>query len=432
MAIGGYPRLCGGTFFTLLLQARKQRKRAREHRRGERDGLSDTDMLVGLLKVFNADYIEPSFSTIGTFKTNTSDYKSCKISSSTYLPLADTTAFDNRVKSGYEVPLRAMCDFVDRFIDVGTGAEKDIRLVKALLELIDADQSIDSDQIFYVREDGSALTKASLRSETNIYLPSFLLGVWHFVLVNRKDNTVGRATYDEWCPPNGGAPRTYTGNIGDGITRAISVTAIMPVDSDAVVATDDALSSENRSNPFVDATSKVAVRPNQTYIAVSTTNQGSDDAASRFGEHLNTDYYNLFVIGTETFDSGHFLVPKDRVLTESIAPEIAEQFAGLSDEAIAQIKTFPSLFTSENHFNGWTDDEHNARLGVVTNVKVQENGVKIYFSTISFVPQQRLNELAFNLAFGRVSGYALNRTYWTIKKINLLEELSDAGFQVLG
>ena len=32
------PRLCGGTFFTLVLQGLKQRTKAREHYRGERDG----------------------------------------------------------------------------------------------------------------------------------------------------------------------------------------------------------------------------------------------------------------------------------------------------------------------------------------------------------------------------------------------------------
>ena len=25
-------------------------------------------------------------------------------------------------------------------------------------------------------------------------------GVWHYVVINRKDNGVGRDTYDEWCP----------------------------------------------------------------------------------------------------------------------------------------------------------------------------------------------------------------------------------------
>ena len=40
-------RLCGGTFFTLLLQARKSRKGVREHYRGESDGLSDPEIHRG-------------------------------------------------------------------------------------------------------------------------------------------------------------------------------------------------------------------------------------------------------------------------------------------------------------------------------------------------------------------------------------------------
>ena len=53
-----YPRLCGGTFFTLVLQALKQRAKAREHYNGERDGLSDPEVLTGLIKVINPDYLK--------------------------------------------------------------------------------------------------------------------------------------------------------------------------------------------------------------------------------------------------------------------------------------------------------------------------------------------------------------------------------------
>jgi hypothetical protein len=120
-----YPRLCGGTFFTLLLQARKQRIKTREHRRGERDGLSDTDMFIWLLKVFNPDYNEPTPTTFGTFKTNTSDFKSCEISSSSYLPLEDTAAFNAHiVNNNFDTLLQEMCIFVERFIDDKTSTRK--------------------------------------------------------------------------------------------------------------------------------------------------------------------------------------------------------------------------------------------------------------------------------------------------------------------
>lgn len=219
-----YPRLCGGTFFTLLLQARKQRSKARAHRIGERDGLSEPDVLVRLIKIMNPDYIEPTPTTEKTFKGNAFGFKSCKISDATYLPLGDATSFDYRITQEYQTPLRAMYEFVDQAIDIGTSLEKDIRLVKALLELIELDMSIDVDQEFYVCENGSTMKKATLSGATDICLPSFLLGVWHFILTNRKDNTIGKETYESWCPSQGGGARSYIGKMGDGITQNVSIT----------------------------------------------------------------------------------------------------------------------------------------------------------------------------------------------------------------
>lgn len=147
---------------------------------------------------------------------------------------------------------------------------------------------------------------------------------------------------------------------------------------------------------------------------------------------LNMDYYNLFVIGDETFCDGHFTVPKDRALTESMSSEVKAQFAALSEDAISQIKTFPSLFASENHGYGKTDDAHQACFGIVTDVKIQDNGIKIHFYPLWAVPQQKLNEIAFNIALQGASSFnELNRTHWAIKKVNLIEELKAAGISVL-
>lgn len=147
---------------------------------------------------------------------------------------------------------------------------------------------------------------------------------------------------------------------------------------------------------------------------------------------LNLDYYNLFVIGDESFDSGHFIVPKIRALTESIAPELKEQYASLSADAIEEIKTFPALFASENHAYGKTDDGHQAYFGLILDIKVQDNGIKVYYQALSPIPQQRLNEIGFNLAIKSASFLnELNRTHWTIKRINLIEELRAAGISVL-
>ena len=71
-------RLCGGTFFTLLLEDRKPRARVREHYAGEKDGLSEPEVLIGLSQVLVPDFQEPLESMMTTIKGNTSEYKSCK------------------------------------------------------------------------------------------------------------------------------------------------------------------------------------------------------------------------------------------------------------------------------------------------------------------------------------------------------------------
>lgn len=150
------------------------------------------------------------------------------------------------------------------------------------------------------------------------------------------------------------------------------------------------------------------------------------------GISLNLDCYNLFVIGDEDYQGGHFIVPKDRALTESMSDEAKEQFSSLNADSIAQIKAFPSLFASENHHYGKTDASHMAYFGLITDLKIQDNGIKVYFNMFSAIPQQKLNEIAFKLALGKAASFnELNRTHWAIKRVNLIEELRAEGISVL-
>lgn len=223
MTNSNYPRLCGGTFFILVLQALRQRMKAREHYKGESDGLKDPNVLIGLIRVINPDYKEPAGDAL---KGKTNDFKSCKISTGEYLPFGNTVEvedFNNRVQNSYQDALGAMALFVDKFLEIGTVVKKDERLVKALIDLIQQDASINPTEEFYILEDGGKIKKAALGDLTDICLPAFLLGVWHYVVVNRKDNKVGKDTYNLWCPPAGGGPRNYTGNMGKGLAQKISV-----------------------------------------------------------------------------------------------------------------------------------------------------------------------------------------------------------------
>ena len=225
-----YPRLCGGTFMTLVIQALLQRKKAREHYKGESDKLNDPDVLVGLITVINPDYEDPGKAVL---KTKANDYKSCKLSKGQYLPFGDKLAievFDQRVQTDYLAARNDMCIFVDSFIETGTKLQKDVRLVKALIDLIEQDESIDDSVEFMVGENGDAVRKDQLRNLKRVCLPSFLLGIWHFIVINRKNNKVGQLTYDTWCPENGGGTREYEGTMGDDISIEFDVYTLKPED----------------------------------------------------------------------------------------------------------------------------------------------------------------------------------------------------------
>ena len=222
----GIPRLCGGTFFVLVLQAIRQRVKAREHYEGERDGLSDPEVLIGLIKVINPDYEIPSGGP-EALKGKTNDFKSCKTSKGQYLPFGNTVEveeFDARVREDYPTALSAMTEFVNRFLDLSPSLHKDVRLVKALIDLIRQDESIEPDDGFYVGEGGEVIKKKDMDEHfDHVCYPAFLLGVWHFVVVQRKTNRVGEDTYNLWCPENGGGPRKYSGKMGRSLTWEIHV-----------------------------------------------------------------------------------------------------------------------------------------------------------------------------------------------------------------
>lgn len=212
-----YPRLCGGTFFTLVLEDIKQRFGVREHYKGESDGLTDPDVLIGLIKVIQPDYQRPN-KKMGT-KVN--DFKSCNLSKGEYLPFGNTAEieeFDNRVRTDYQTVLAAMSEFVDSFLETGASGKRDYKLVKALMDLIRQDDSIGKENLaedeFFVEPNGLSYTRKQLIQMDKVNLSAFLLGVWHFCCVHRKNNRVGRLTYDTWCPANGGGPREYEGDMG--------------------------------------------------------------------------------------------------------------------------------------------------------------------------------------------------------------------------
>ena len=143
-----------------------------------------------------------------------------------------------------------------------------------------------------------------------------------------------------------------------------------------------------------------------------------------FNGSLNDEHYHLFVL--EDALLGRFVIPNELALTESIAAPIKKKYSCLSQEAIDEIKTFPAIFATKNYHYGKTDADHIAHLGIVTDIAIQNNGIRICASYFFGISQQKLNECRKSLAIeGTPFFNELNRTHWTIKKINLIKVLGE-------
>ena len=259
MAIIEKQRLCGGTFFTLLLQARKPRKGIRQRYMSAKDGLSEPEMLIALAKIVQPDFSAPLDSMEATIKGNAFDYKSCKNAGGTYFPFSDSAAiqaFDTRVRNDYRSALISMSNLIDAFIDVGGSIKKDERLVRALIELVCLDDSIDHERAFYINESGAPSKKSDFFTMSALSLQPFLLGVFHFAVCRTEGNTIEQETFDAWCPSQGGGQRIYTATLGENLSRLLHLSYFgltAPVDEAEI---SDANFNEGAAEPNEQAASE--------------------------------------------------------------------------------------------------------------------------------------------------------------------------------
>lgn len=209
------PRLCGGTFFVLLLRAKRTRAKKEIQKFGN-GGVTNPELLKSLILFFDPDYI----ATAGTsLETNTSLFKSCEISYADCLPFFDAAlinAFDRKMQTTYHSELSTMKRLADFFLTTEKSAKMQ-ELVYGVLNLIKDDDSIKPQDTFYALPDGTTISKDDLLTITEVNLYALLLGVWHFILLNRKDNTIGKPTLEDWHrpPAEKGDKHIFVSKIGD-------------------------------------------------------------------------------------------------------------------------------------------------------------------------------------------------------------------------
>lgn len=147
----------------------------------------------------------------------------------------------------------------------------------------------------------------------------------------------------------------------------------------------------------------------------------------------NTNYYNLIVDGMIDLEKPGtcFSVKPSRALTEYIDDDVKMQFATLSEEAIHSLQTFPTIFAHENDGYGLAAPDQQAGFGYILKIKVRHEGIIIKPSILWKFNQQILNDNLLNFDIHGHKGFCeLNRTHWTVKKVDLISEFRELGFQI--
>ena len=392
MANTDNPYLCGGTFLAQILRARKSSELSAYYNRNKKESLSEQETFRRLISIYHM----AEFSSCSSLKTYTSQFKSCTNSLESFALFSDSDVkreFDSDVRSADSSALTMMSDFVQEFIDT----EKYIQLVRCLLDMIENDSTIAPNTPLYILENTESVTKAEINNMQVFMIEPFLLGIWHYIIMNRSDsNEKGASTYRQWYPSRD----KYIGTVGSGITREIYVQSICNKNSQ----------SSNKT-----------VSPSMYIVR-------SDTAIP-----LNSQYYNLIVTGEIEFENIQpITMPIDRVLTEYM-DELKSEFLPLSPRVQERVLTFPTIFANENMYYGRANENQVFGLGYIHRIKVRHDAVRIYPQIICCLPQQKLNEACFELDMGGNSSFnELNRTHWSIKKIDLLAELREFGLQTNG
>ena len=213
------PYLSGGLFFNLILLALKEKISKKDRYKGKTDGLSDVNVMSALLDVIKPERPEVHMLS---YRGSVSKYKQCECNGSVYIEVdaqvvVDT--FDSLVRNNYIEAVERMYTFVEKVIDINNKGEW---LVKSLLELIITDSEIKPTSSFYVKIGGDPVLKSDLQFLRRVNIAAFLLGILHYILVNRPQNILGKEYLDTIFKREGiRGPKKYIGKLGANIKTTI-------------------------------------------------------------------------------------------------------------------------------------------------------------------------------------------------------------------
>ena len=189
-------RLSSGIYYSLLLDCIS----SSDYYKANRRTITQPAILCDLFRVFN-----PSFEYLdgekNSKKPRNSDYKSCKSDDREYFLYNNNEAQSVTKETILSDLNRHLSRFDGFLIKYHVPEEPAILLTRRLLDLLSLDDTIPNDELFYVQEDGTALTKGDLLTCNTIQCNSFLFAIWFYVCFREEENQIGEETYLHFWKP---------------------------------------------------------------------------------------------------------------------------------------------------------------------------------------------------------------------------------------
>ncbi len=127
--------------------------------------------------------------------------------------------------------------------------------------------------------------------------------------------------------------------------------------------------------------------------------------------------FNLIIsYGPESWSSSTQEFQRSRVAIEYTADEISERYKHFDTETIEELKSFPTLFVTEN-------EETESRIGRVVNIRLRQNTVVFDFEFDNAFPPLPIGTIESIRVDIDLGSWELSRTHWAIKDEPLFGEL---------
>lgn len=201
MENNNFPRVCGGTFFTILNANKKRGLSQEEKAKGNKDDLSNYNMLDDLIGLVMPNHYRPDGPTI---TNNTSLYKKSALDHSDWLCFDSDvfiSEFEYQFHNNYGEMLKRVDSFVSKYFFTSTKVWVSI-LGKNLLDYITSDKSLSDDSDFFICSPSKPIKLKDIIPNIKVSIQQLILGIWYFIISNKISNLVGETTFEMWHAPS--------------------------------------------------------------------------------------------------------------------------------------------------------------------------------------------------------------------------------------